>query len=104
MEFTVALDTLLSQWKQIGEYETLEACRKGYDENQKSLPDEEWFQDVTRSQLKNEGVAKPSSEQVRSRAGLLRGAVEGTPFQKNASPAMILVSKENRIIDARICS
>jgi len=58
----------LSKWKHVGFDETLAECRARYEENQKAPPN---GQLMAKLELKDEGKANPSDEELKSRADSL---------------------------------
>jgi hypothetical protein len=67
-----ATDAPLSRWKQIGEFETLAACRAAYEKQQAPVPNqEELNRSLAKLEFLDEGARQPSDSEVERSARII---------------------------------
>jgi len=73
----VELDAPVWQWHRDSEFESLDACRAGYEEAQKPKPLDNSLKDgVAKLELHDEGNAEPSNQEVKLRAEWIMAVIE----------------------------
>ena len=78
----VASDAPLSEWRQIGEFETLLECKRGYENNLNPPPNEKQQDvDAAHFELTDEGNSTPSNADLNARVGLMESFINNQALQ-----------------------
>jgi hypothetical protein len=76
LQHQVATDSPISEWKQVGEFETLEACRSQYAEDQTSEDREiDYGRTAAKTEFVDEGEQKPSEKDLQLRSQTIAIAI-----------------------------
>jgi hypothetical protein len=74
----VLYDAPVSDWRQVGSFETLVACQAEYEKNQKPLKNEDAMsQNIAHMEFVDEGESRPSEEQIQTRGNAIELSVIG---------------------------